>query len=337
MALKLDPSILRGFNWAHDWTQFVAALAVAYEPIVTNTEPSAKIGSDQLAAIFDGKQVFWEGRLQDMNLRGEYGFTAGFGMPLQELSLCDKKILRATRLVISIEPYDVATWAVCTVGDDVRYKACITPNKLGRPSIEYAIARSPDRPVQLRVRLAKAIPLEIRKGGAGPFVPVEPVEPKPAEPKPRIIPTEEYPSADNEGSFFRLGQLENRLISEQKMPEECWQELEDICVRVISEVSTAEMITRFITFLERVPDEVNLGSPGVVIHALENTYPEYLPELKESLQRQPNGNILSLAEPVTSKDKGLLNTWRPIYESVLKNPNASVSAREIVQMIFEDD
>jgi len=338
MAIDFNLSNLDGIRWETDWSQFIEALALAYTPIVEVDESPYHIGGAELMAIFGGSEVCWEGTVQDVkHVRRDIAPSVGFSMPLQETPLSDGHNLRARRLVISVTEEDASRWDECSVGDSVRFKAFIVAGENDRPALKFATADSPDRPVALKITLAQAVPLDMRKDGVGPVIQLVPPAPSPLKPKPRIVPTDEYPSEDKEGPFKRLGQLENRLIAEEKMPEECWQELEDICDRIRAECSAEDMIARLLTFLERVPEDVNLGSPGVVAFAIESTYLAYLEPLKESVIRNPRGKTMIIADTATRTRPELLDSWLPIYESVADNPNANQSAREIAEMILEEN
>ena len=337
MALEFDKSQLDDMDWRNDWSQFVDALALVYSQVFAEHSQTGIHGGDELMKIFGDSEVCWIGELENVDIHEELAPGVAFAMPVREVTLANGHTLKARRVTLTVEPDEASWWESCSVGDTIKFRASIIAPSPSRPPLRFSAPATPKTPVTLMMRLRTGAPLEKGKPGEAVAMPAEQPTPAPAMPAPVVVPTDKYPTDDPAGPFKKLGQLENRLISENKMPDECWGELDVICQEIKAQCKPDDMVTRLLTFLERVPDDIDIGTPGTVVHTIESTHPAYLDALKDSITRQPTGYSMWLADRATRENEKLFDTWRPIFESVRSNSNATQAAKETAKMVLESE
>jgi hypothetical protein len=79
------------------------------------------------------------------------------------------------------------------------------------------------------------------------------------------------------------------------------------------------------SFMERL-DEVDLGSPGPIVHLLE-AWGGYRPLLTESLQRKPTSLTVWMANRVLNSDPPDAPAWLSLLRNAETHPAASTAAQ----------
>lgn len=106
--------------------------------------------------------------------------------------------------------------------------------------------------------------------------------------------------------------------------------LQELCDELQDANDPAACIPAMFRAMERLED-FDLGSPGPLVHTLEDWSCKYEASLAESVMRKPTPLSLWMVNRILNGDPKDASTWIAVMRSVLDNPCASVLAKEQAQ------
>lgn len=127
----------------------------------------------------------------------------------------------------------------------------------------------------------------------------------------------------------KLEQFRHKLQALNPAPfDDVVADLYDL-VEPIEKLDLAEdVIPDVLAFLEKHPD-VDVGSPGPLVHFIESFYPIYLEQLIASLERQPTRNTLWMLNRILNSN--LCSEQRERLVKVLRSVGSHPTASSIVK------
>ena len=102
----------------------------------------------------------------------------------------------------------------------------------------------------------------------------------------------------------------------------------------VSDISDAfEPIFNFI----EINPESDLGSPGPLVHLLEDHYPKYIPRLIESLVSKPAYTTVFMLSRILNSDlaPNIREQYLSLLTGIVSNENADPTAREQAKEFYE--
>ena len=128
-----------------------------------------------------------------------------------------------------------------------------------------------------------------------------------------------------------IGMIEREFVDGKQATSGQIDRLQVIYQEVHVRTDAEAWVPLLLGLIERTPDSVCLDVWGL-LHTLESTWPVYLDELYKSIERQPRGLSVEIADVAIGEDDEMIEKWRPLLMSVIENPDASVGAREVASM-----
>ena len=133
-----------------------------------------------------------------------------------------------------------------------------------------------------------------------------------------------------EGAIGEIRVLCQRSIAEGKFNHSHNEQLGKYCANLTANSHVDVWIPSLFEIVEEFGEDVDLtlGSPGPIVHAIEETSPKYEQYLVASLARKPTGLTVWMVERIyrtPGKDSGF---WMKELKAVLVHSNATASATE---------
>jgi len=134
-------------GWQQDWSLFVATLADCLRAGDT---------SEKLAQRFGGKEVTWQGVLDEKNIDG-LAPLVGITLPQKEIELGQGRSAILDGLSLPIAAHTIEQWSRLELGTPLTFTAILGPSGSLFAPIEVKILRS-GRTIVF-IRLADAVPV----------------------------------------------------------------------------------------------------------------------------------------------------------------------------------
>lgn len=104
------------------------------------------------------------------------------------------------------------------------------------------------------------------------------------------------------------------------------EDLQSVCDAIVERGAVLEYAGEMFDVMERL-DEVDLGSPGPLVHVLESARPSYEAMLAESVERKPSPLTVWMVNRILNSERSDRTFWLGILGRAAKHPNASPETR----------
>jgi hypothetical protein len=104
------------------------------------------------------------------------------------------------------------------------------------------------------------------------------------------------------------------------------EELWTICEELRGRSAVMEVADDIFDLMERL-DDVDLGSPGPLVHALESTGTAYEPNLQASVRRRPAPLSVWMVNRILNTDRADRRSWLDLMAMAAAHPLASEATR----------
>ena len=127
-------------------------------------------------------------------------------------------------------------------------------------------------------------------------------------------------------------------LSDKQFPSSGMEKLKRICEQILESGNQDSCAEALFKTIEKLADNVDLGSPGVLVHTLEKVRSNYEMYLLQSLQRKPTELTLWMVcrlmdgPDCTDRDK-----WIDVIRSVEHSSNASGGTKQFVEDFLLDE
>lgn len=101
--------------------------------------------------------------------------------------------------------------------------------------------------------------------------------------------------------------------------------VEDVCFKLEMNVEPEAWLERVFRFMERL-DDVDLGSPGPVVHLIESSGTQYHHYLVESIQRKPTLLTVWMVNRAANISHTARGSWRGLLQEVASRKGVSKAA-----------
>jgi len=128
----------------------------------------------------------------------------------------------------------------------------------------------------------------------------------------------------------RLRQLSARDFASDNPMASGSEELWFICKELRDRGAVMECADDIFDLMERL-DDVDLGSPGPLVHSLESTGTAYEPSLKASLRRKPTPLSVWMVNRILNTDRADRRHWLDLLDMAATHPSASEATRADVR------
>ena len=135
--------------------------------------------------------------------------------------------------------------------------------------------------------------------------------------------------------FQKLDTLEQEFASGQKASNNQLIFLEDLCKELRVRCDAEAWVPRLLSLIENTSESVDIDFSWAITHALESTWPVYIEELFRSIERQPRGISLCIADRAFRGVGHLPMKWQSLLKRVVEDPNSTIDACEVAGMILD--
>ena len=101
-----------------------------------------------------------------------------------------------------------------------------------------------------------------------------------------------------------------------------WEQLGLICDELQARSAVMDCADEMFALMERL-DDVNMGSPGPLVHALESTGAAYEPPLQASVERKPSPLSVWMVNRILNADRADRQSWLDLLILAADHPLAS--------------
>ena len=105
-----------------------------------------------------------------------------------------------------------------------------------------------------------------------------------------------------------------------------WERLDELCDEVRAADDAAVYAPVLFRTMERL-DEVELGTPGPLVHTLEAWRGRYEPLLEESVRRRPSPLSVWMVNRILNTKPPDAESWLTLLRSVAAHPTASAATK----------
>ena len=111
-------------------------------------------------------------------------------------------------------------------------------------------------------------------------------------------------------------------------------ELEQLCGILCKHDNVDTWIPLLFELIERFDEtvDITLGSPGPIVHCIEERHPHHQKYLLESLERRPTNTACWMAERVARHPEEDKEFWLGKLQDVVKNPNISATLKRDLEI-----
>lgn len=137
-----------------------------------------------------------------------------------------------------------------------------------------------------------------------------------------------------EETIGKIHTLFNKSVADGEFSYEHNNELEKLC-SMLSEIREFDVwIPALFKLIEEFDETVDLtlGSPGPLVHSIENHLPHYTKFLVESLERKPTNTNYWMADRLSRTPGQDKDFWLSKIEAVLNHPNISATLKRDLEM-----
>lgn len=106
-----------------------------------------------------------------------------------------------------------------------------------------------------------------------------------------------------------------------------WEQLDVICDDLEQRGVVIDWVDEMFAVMERL-DDVDLGTPGPLVHTLESTGPAYEPHLKASLHRKPSPLSVWMVNRILNIDRPDRETWLDLLTIAATHPLAAEATQD---------
>lgn len=104
------------------------------------------------------------------------------------------------------------------------------------------------------------------------------------------------------------------------------EELRSVCEELQGHGTVVDCAGDMFDLMERL-DDVDLGSPGPLVHALESTAPDYEPSLVASVQRKPSPLSVWMVNRILNTNRHDRDRWLELLRLAFGHPLSSDQTR----------
>jgi hypothetical protein len=105
-----------------------------------------------------------------------------------------------------------------------------------------------------------------------------------------------------------------------------WEQLDSLCDEMSTHNDAVQCVPVMLRTMERL-EEVDLGSPGPLVHTMEAWPGEYERFLSESMRRKPTPLTIWMVNRILNSKPPDAAEWRALLQDVANHPSASESAK----------
>lgn len=109
-----------------------------------------------------------------------------------------------------------------------------------------------------------------------------------------------------------------------------WEHLQSICEELKDRGTVMDCADDMFDLMERL-DDVDLGSPGPLVHALESTGGAYEPRLEASVRRKPSPLSVWMVNRILNTDRSDRQYWLDLLTLAATHPLASATTHAEAQ------
>ncbi|MFO0938293.1 MAG: hypothetical protein U0798_17445 [Gemmataceae bacterium] len=113
-----------------------------------------------------------------------------------------------------------------------------------------------------------------------------------------------------------------------------WERLDELCDELQAVSNPVECVPVLLRTMERL-DDVELGTPGPIVHTLENWRGKYEELLTQSVRRKPTPLSVWMVNRILNAGPPDSETWMVLLRGVVENPAASAKAKAVAARFNE--